>query len=277
MTLTFSWMSLAVTLSDVCGSWYFCLIGGLPGTARPLPAALTTRIGTCRFGAVAAMRGRRAIEDAALRRFPRHALDRRRRIDRDRRQIMIGGCNCCRRKHERQNAHATEGMTTKHLKILTPARWPACSTASTARQGRTNREDIARSGNSRRRAGLRVRAGPGAEQLQRERKPNHALGLASGYRERDTRRIDWRGALSHATQRTAAVMRAMSGLIGGTRRRGRGAVTDDSALKRIGSSRARGQAGRNRRQYLHHQGKQNNRKKFPQPPAHDRTVSPTAS
>jgi hypothetical protein len=36
--------------------------------------------------------------------------------------MMIGVRNRCRRKHlKRQNAHATEGMTTKHLKILTPA------------------------------------------------------------------------------------------------------------------------------------------------------------
>src|SRR5258707_8019660 len=43
---------------------------------------------------------------------------------------MRGICNRCRRQQKRQNAHATQGMETKHRKILTLAPWPACSTAS---------------------------------------------------------------------------------------------------------------------------------------------------
>ena len=64
-TLTFSWMSFAVMLSEVCGSWYRCLTGGVPGEAAPPPpSVLITTTGSCRSDA-AAVRwvGRRLASD----------------------------------------------------------------------------------------------------------------------------------------------------------------------------------------------------------------------
>src|SRR5206468_608552 len=61
----------------------------------------------------------------------------------------------------------------------------------------------------RRRAGLGVRAGPGAEQVRRAVEPEHALRLPIGRRYRRLRGLNGRAGISGAADGTAAVVREL--------------------------------------------------------------------
>jgi hypothetical protein len=126
---------------------------------------------------------------------------------------------------------------------------------------------------------LGVGPGSAAEQVRDALEPDHAQELpiwrsdCRVRRERDT-------GVKHGADRAAAVMYAMlAGLPGPIRRRCGIAMANDGRMKRIGG----GEAGRPRRsdrcEYLHRQGNQDDRKKFPQTPAHQPThpfrLSPT--
>src|SRR5882724_11125277 len=65
------------------------------------------------------------------------------------------------------------------------------------------------------RAGLGVRAGPGAEQVRGQVKPDHALRLLIERGDRGLRRLYRRAGMGDAADGTAAVMGAgLTGLIG---------------------------------------------------------------
>jgi hypothetical protein len=139
-------------------------------------------------------------------------------------------------------------------------------------RSRTDRE-VVRSGNRRRRACLGVGAGSGTEEVRAAVEPNHARGIAIGCRDRRLRRVNWRAGMGYAADRTAAIMRGgLTGLIGLAGTRSTLIVTDSGRMQGIGGSNAGCQACCNRCENLHHHGHQDDRKEFPQPPAHQRTL-----
>src|SRR5713101_658179 len=118
------------------------------------------------------------------------------------------------------------------------------------------------------RAGLGVRAGPGAEQVRGAVEPEHALRLLIGRRDGGLRRLNRRAGMSGAAEGTAAIVGArLTGLISlivGLIRRGRSpVVTDRSRMEEIGGGDAGGPARPDRSQDLHRQGDQDDRKKIP--------------
>jgi hypothetical protein len=73
--------------------------------------------------------------------------------------------------------------------------------------------------------------------------------------------------MRHAAERAAAVMRAwLTTLVGLSR--GPIVVANNADPQGIGGRNTGSPAGRDRRKNLHRQGKQDDRKEFPQPPAH---------
>jgi hypothetical protein len=122
----------------------------------------------------------------------------------------------------------------------------------------------------RRCARLGVGAGSRTEQVGRAVAPDHALGMAQGRRNCRLRRIKRRAGVSQAAHRTGSVVCAMLALVRLTGSRGRAARTDRSRMKRVGGGNAGRPRRSNGREYLHHQSNQDDRKKFPQPPAHQR-------
>ena len=132
-----------------------------------------------------------------------------------------------------------------------------------------------RSGKRRRRACLGVGTCPGTEQVRGCIEPNHGFGVTPGHNYGGLRRVDRRAGVSHAANRTAAVMGAgLAGLIVGNR--GRIAMANDGRVERIGCGNAGRPGCADRRKNLHQQRNQDDWKQFPQPPAHDPT-SPTSS
>ena len=120
-----------------------------------------------------------------------------------------------------------------------------------------------------------MRAGPRTEQVRSAVEPNHALGLVTGRRDGGLRRVDRRPGVKHTASRAASIMRALlAGWVGRVRlplRRSRIAMTNDSRMQRIGGRDAGRPACADRCENLHRQGNQDDRKKFPQPPPHQRT------
>jgi hypothetical protein len=79
--------------------------------------------------------------------------------------------------------------------------------------------------------------------------------------------------MGYAADGTAALMRAgLTGLIRLAGTRSPLIVTDSGRTKGVGGGEAGCPACRDRREDLHHHGHQDDRKEFPQPPAHQRTL-----
>src|SRR5258706_6940802 len=103
------------------------------------------------------------------------------------------------------------------------------------------RREVRGSGNERWRAGLGLRAGPGAEQVRGAIEPDHALWLPIGRRDRGLRRVNRRAGMGNAAEGTAAVMRAcLTGLFVLAGVRNPAVVADRGRLQWIGG----GDAGR---------------------------------
>jgi hypothetical protein len=96
--------------------------------------------------------------------------------------------------------------------------------------------------------------------------------MATGLGGRGLGRIDARSGMDNGADGTAAIMRAgLAGLISLAGGRSPIVVTDRSRMEGIGGSSACGPACADRCQNLHHQGDQDDRKKLPQPPTHEKT------
>ena len=194
---------------------------------------------------------------------------------------MISVCGRHRRKQadlKRQNAHATQGMKTKHLIILTLAPWPACSTAYWARPKPHRSWGCSRSGKGRRRARLGVGTCSGTEQVRGRVEPSYAFGVRPRRRKRGLRYVNGRAGVNHAANRAAAFVGALlAGLIGLAGCRGGIAVANDGPMQGIGRSDAGGPGCTDRRENLRQHRNQDDWKKFSKPPAHETTPlhSPT--
>src|SRR5882757_9565171 len=100
-------------------------------------------------------------------------------------------------------------------------------------RSRTDRE-VLRSGNGWWRAGLRVRAGSGTEQVRGAVEPNHARWIAIGRGDRRLRRVTRCAGMGNAADGTAAVMRGgLTGLVGLAGTRSTLIVTDSGRTKGV--------------------------------------------
>jgi hypothetical protein len=141
-------------------------------------------------------------------------------------------------------------------------------------QGRTGHGAFARSGRERRRAGLRMRASPGTEQVGCRAEPDYTRHLPPRRRNGSLRRINRCAGLDHAANRTA-VVGTLAGLIGLTRCRAGVAVANGGGMKRVGRSDAGGPRCPDWRKNLRQHRNQDDRNKLSQPPAHQ-TTSPSS-
>ena len=121
------------------------------------------------------------------------------------------------------------------------------------------------------RPGLGVRPGSGLQPIRPDLAPGHTLGLQIEPCGRRRRSVDRRG-ISEAAGCTAAVVGIrLAGRIGGVRGRRPIVMTDGRSERRVGGADTGSPACGDRRENLHRQGDQDDRKEFPQPPAHEQT------
>ncbi len=183
---------------------------------------------------------------------------------------------CCRHGSDQRhlkgnNAHATQGMKTKHPEILTAAALgPACSTASSGaaatnrtrslkvlavRKWRVERGPGRGSPSGRRVAGVPYRARPPAEHAGKaQRLPSWACRRTGRHGIRRTGSRTHHGHDGHRCGRRAR----------GPSSGGDGAVTADFGRgQRVGHCDTGSPAGGDRRENLHRQGQHHDRKKFP--------------
>ena len=121
------------------------------------------------------------------------------------------------------------------------------------------------------RPGLGVRAGSGLQLVRRDLAPYHTFGLQIEPCGRRLGGVDGR-SVGQAAGGAAAVMGAgLARWISGVRGRRPVVVADGGLEQRVGRTDAGRPARHDRRENLHRQGDQDDRKEFPQPPAHKQT------
>ena len=134
-----------------------------------------------------------------------------------------------------------------------------------------------RSGNGWRGACLGGRAGPGAGEGGCKIVPDDLPGWAFDGDRSHLGRVDRCSSLQHAAGRTAAIMGAMPGLVGLTRRRAATAVADHGRGKWIGGCNGGRPARPDRCKNLHRQGDQDYGQKILQPSAHGKPIRGTTN
>ena len=187
-------------------------------SAGPLARSLAT--GEAAGGALRTLGHPRRPRGDALWRSGRGCPLLLRRVDRDgRKRRRCTGLSNRRsrrkdsggRQHDPARTAPREHGMTKHRIFLTPAQGPALLNCVNRRsRGRTDRSVFVRSGNGRRRARLRRRAGAGTAEIEQKRVPNHRFGLAVKRKgQRGLRCIERRPRVQDAADRAAAIVSLM--------------------------------------------------------------------